>query len=178
MTSRLPVDTTDDEPFVVVDDDQAEPLYDGRHVAGVWWDIHAENVHDPDEAADLARDLLDRQTLPDGGAGALSTWWGPPLREIAFTAGALRVDFHRPRGLARVVWEQTGELGVQSGVAASTEPLPVMESSARTPAYIPAGQALVGIEAAIAAIGEYVATRQRPTILTWQPGPDAVRSAA
>lgn len=105
--------------------DTAGPLYDGRQVACVWWDIHAENVHNAGEAGQLAWKLLERQTLPDGSTGALTTWWGLPLREIAFTAGATSTAEQPGPGDV----EQTGELGVQAGI----EPLPIMESSARTP---------------------------------------------
>lgn len=156
------------EPGCVVEDTPAEAFYDDTHVAGVWWDICGSNVRTADDAESLARELLTRQTLPGArDSGALSTWWGPPLRTQQFSDGDLRVDFHAPTGRARVVWRATGAIGAEPGFVPSAEPVTVMEISSKPPVTIDGAQARVTVSAAILAIREYVDTRARPTCLVW-----------
>ncbi|MGA8115900.1 MAG: hypothetical protein WCA46_19760 [Actinocatenispora sp.] len=153
---------------VVIDDGPADVFYDDAHVAGVWWDICGTNLHTSDDAETLARELLTRQTLPDEEApGALSTWWGPPLRTEQFSDGDLRVDFQAPSGRARVVWQATGEIGAEPDFTATADPVTVMQSSGEPPITIDGVQARATVSAAILAIREYVDTRDRPTCLLW-----------
>lgn len=159
-------------PDALVEDDTADPFYDEGHIAGVWWDICGVNVRTVAEAASLIDDLLDRQTLPHHGAalrGALTTWWGPPLRVEQYTSGHLRVDFHASSGRARVRWLPTGELGTEPGLDPLREPAVVMESSERPPVTIPDDQMTASVPGARRAIREYVETGQRPSSLTWRP---------